>query len=100
MVSMSKQITIRLSTDADRERIRSLSELDSAHEPQGDVLLAEVNGRLLAAIGMDGAVIADPFERTAPVVKLLRLQLAGKPARAPRERGWLARRLGRPATAR
>jgi len=93
-------VSIKFSTEADGERLRRLAELDSKRPPHGDVLMAEVNGRLLAAIGMDGSVIADPFERTAPVVKLLRLQLAGKPARAPRERGWLARRLGRPATAR
>ena len=93
-------VTIKFSTEADGDRLRRLAELDSTRPPHGDVLMAEVNGRLLAAIGMDGTVIADPFERTAPVVELLRPQLAGKPARAPRERGWVARALGRPATAR
>ena len=92
-------VTIKFSTEADGERLRRLAELDSKRPPHGDVLLAEVNGRLLAAIGMDGAVIADPFERTAPVVKLLRMQLAGKPAPARPRRGWIARRLSRPAAA-
>jgi hypothetical protein len=84
-------ITIKLSTEVDRERIRRLAELDSKPAPQGDVLVAEVNGRLVAAMGMDGSVVADPFERTAAVVNLLRSQVAGKPRRAPRGRRWLNR---------
>ena len=47
-------ITIKLSAEADRERIRRLAELDSKPAPHGDVLVAEVNGRLVAAMGMDG----------------------------------------------
>jgi hypothetical protein len=84
-------ITIKLSTEADHERIRRLAELDSKPAPHGDVLLAEVNGRLLAAIGMDGSVIADPFERTGSVVKVLRAQIAGPSRRAPRRPRWLSR---------
>lgn len=83
-------ITIKLSTEADQERIRRLAELDGGKMPHGDLLLAEVNGRLLAAIAMDGTVIADPFERTAAVVKVLRAQIEGKPPR-PAKRNWLRR---------
>jgi uncharacterized protein YyaL (SSP411 family) len=82
--------TIKLSTEADRERIRRLAELDSKPAPDGDVL-AEVNGRLVAAMGMDGRVVADPFERTASVVRVLRAQVDGEPPRAPRRRRWLSR---------
>jgi hypothetical protein len=88
---MTEQITLKLSTEADRRRIQELAELDSGHVPHGDVLLAEMHGRLVAAIGMDGTVIADPFERTSAVVKLLRTQIDGKPRRSRRRR----RRLGR-----
>jgi hypothetical protein len=88
---MSDSLTIKLSTDADRQRIRDLAELDSGHVPHGDVLLAEVHGRLVAAIGMDGTVIADPFERTAGVVKVLRTQIEGKPSRPRRGRRWIHR---------
>ena len=90
-------ITIKLSTEADRERIRRLAELDSRPEPHGDVLLAEVQGRLVAAMGMDGTVVADPFERTAAVVKVLRTQLEPRPARL--DHRLLARLLSRPAAA-
>jgi hypothetical protein len=92
-------IVMRLSTEADHERIRRLAELDSRRPPQGDVLLAEVNGRLLAAIGMDGSVVADPFERTAAVVRVLRAQVAGERKRPVRGGGWFARRFSRPAAA-
>ena len=91
---MKHDVTIKLSTEADIERLRRLAELDSKPVPSGDVLVAEANGRLLAAIGMDGAVIADPFERTASVVRVLRIHLegGGRPRR-PRSRSWLARLL-------
>jgi hypothetical protein len=84
-------VTIKLSTEADRERIRRLADLDSKPAPHGDVLVAEVNGRLVAAIGMDGGVVADPFERTASVVQVLRSHLDGEEPRAPRRRRWLSR---------
>lgn len=92
-------VTIKLSAEADRERIRRLAELDSKPAPHGDVLLAEVQGRLVAAIGMDGAVIADPFERTAAVVNVLRSRLEDEPGRTRGRRGWLGRLLSRPAAA-
>jgi hypothetical protein len=90
-------ITIKFSTEADRERIRRLAELDSKPAPHGDVLLAEVQGRLVAAIGMDGSVIADPFERTAAAVKVLRAQL--EPQRPRLDHRLLTRLFSRPAAA-
>ena len=84
-------VTIKLSTGADRERIRRLAELDSKPVPDGDVLVAEVNGRLVAAMGMDGRMVADPFERTASVVQVLRSQVEGEPRRARGRRRWLSR---------
>ena len=88
---MTDSLTIRLSTDSDRQRIRDLADLDGGHAPHGDVLLAEVQGRLVAAIGMDGTVIADPFERTAVVVGMLRSQIDGKPRRGRRRLRWFSR---------
>jgi hypothetical protein len=88
---MTDALTIKLSTEADRQRIRDLADLDGGHAPHGDVLLAEVQGRLVAAIGMDGTVIADPFERTAAVVAVLRSQIDGKPRRGRRGLRWFSR---------
>ena len=91
------RLTIKLSTEADRERIRRLAELDSRPAPQGDVLLAEVQGRLVAAMGMDGSVVADPFERTAAAVNVLRTQLEPRPSRL--DHRLLTRLFSRPAAA-
>ena len=88
---MTDQLTIRLATDADRFHLERLAQLDSQRPPHGDVLLAEIDGRIIAAVGMDGSAVADPFERTAAVVRLLRRQLDGKPRR--RTRGRLFGRL-------
>ena len=88
---MNDRLDISLATDADRPRIERLAQLDGHAAPRGDVLLAEMDGRLVAAVGMDGTAVADPFERTAAVVKLLRTQLAPGPARPRRRRlpRWL-----------
>ena len=83
-------VTIKLSTEADRERIRRLAELDSRPVPHGDVLVAEVKGRLVAAMGMDGSVVADPFERTASVVGCCAARSPESPPRCRRP-GWLSR---------
>jgi hypothetical protein len=59
--------------------------------PAQPILVAEVDGELRAALSMvDGAVIADPFHRTAPLVELLAaraVQLPGAGARRPRRAG-------------
>ena len=67
-------ILLRLATAADANRVRTLAELDSARVPTGEVLLAEVDGRLRAALSLDsGHAVADPFHRTADLVRLLRI---------------------------
>jgi hypothetical protein len=84
---VNDRLVIRFSNDSDRPRIERLAELDSRRAPHGDVLIAELDGRLVAAVGLDGSAVADPFQRSAPVVRLLRDHLAGKPRRRRRRRG-------------
>ena len=69
------RVTLRYAAAADGDRLRSLAGLDSA-PPVGDrALVAEVDGRLRAALDLeDGAVIADPFFRGVELVELLRLR--------------------------
>lgn len=81
---MLDAITIRRSTTADSRRIRRLAELDSAEAPDGSVLLAEVDGELVAAVAEDGRALADPFVPTAEVVGLLRRMAGGRPQRRRR----------------
>lgn len=92
----TSHVVLRLATEADAERIRTLAELDSARVPAGEVLIAEVDGRLQAALPLDGGnPIADPFRRTAGLVTVLRVradQLLGRDASATTSLSALDRR--------
>jgi hypothetical protein len=70
---MNMNVTLRFSAPGDERSLDRLAALDSARPPAQPVLLAEVNGQLLAASRLsDGTVIANPFHRTADLVDLLR----------------------------
>jgi hypothetical protein len=82
-------VVIRAARDADLVALHDLAELDSAVPLAGPVLVAIVDGRPWAAIGVDdGRVIADPFRESGAAVELLRLRVAqlqvagGREARA------------------
>jgi hypothetical protein len=84
-VSEDAPLTIRHATAADFPALERLAALDSHRIPSGELFVAEAEGRLLAATSIDtGAVIADPFERTATVVELLRLHAGAARPAAPR----------------
>ena len=77
-------VTIRHAAASDLASLERLAALDSARIPSGELFVAEVDGRLLAATSIDtGAVIADPFEHTASIVELLRVQSRGARPAAP-----------------
>jgi hypothetical protein len=69
----AEAVTIRPARPADAVALARLASLDSAtRAPQEPVLLAEVLGEVRAAISLyDGAVVANPFAATAPLVELL-----------------------------
>jgi hypothetical protein len=77
-------LTIRHAAADDMKSLERLAALDSRRVPSGELFVAEVDGRLLAATSIDtGAVIADPFEHTAKIVELLQIQArAVRPAAA------------------
>lgn len=69
------RVTLRYAGAADASALRRLAELDSASAPQGAALVAEVDGRLRAALPLDGGVpIADPLHRGAELIELLRVR--------------------------
>jgi hypothetical protein len=89
---MTEPITIRHSTDGDRMRVLELAQLDGRPAPTGEMLLAEIAGRLWAAVGIeDGAAVADPFEPAGEVEWLL--QMRAEQERAARAPGSLVGRL-------
>jgi hypothetical protein len=76
------RVTLRYAVAADSDRLEVLAQLDSARVPTGPALVAEVDGRLRAALPLDGTrPIADPFHRGGELVELLRLR-AGQLGRA------------------
>jgi hypothetical protein len=73
-VSMtSTNLTLRPAREVDRWALDRLAQLDSQRPLSGDVLLAEADGRPVAAVSVaDGRATADPFSETAATVTLLR----------------------------
>jgi hypothetical protein len=75
MSHTSASMTIRRAGAADLGSLALLATLDGAATPSEPVLVAESEGRMLAAVPFDGGrAIADPFEPTAEVVALLELR--------------------------
>lgn len=79
-------VTLRyVDTDSAGEVAR-LAALDSARLPRGPWLVADVEGRALAALGLrDWELVADPYSRTAELRSLLELRADQLQAR---DRGW------------
>ena len=76
-------LTIRRATTEDHQALDALATVDSSVPLSGDVLVAQLDGAVMAAISVtDGRAIADPFRRSADTVEVLRLR-----ARQERRRG-------------
>lgn len=68
-------VVVRPGNAADADALRRLALLDSRRPIAGDTLVAEGDGRLLAAVPLAGGpAIADPFRLTADLVGLLELR--------------------------
>lgn len=85
-------VTIRYARPEDALSLLDLAALDSSYAPHGSVLVAEVEGRLWAALSLDdGHMIADPF-RPSGELSFLLAQRARQIARtAPRDNSRLRR---------
>ena len=66
------QITIRLATEDDDVALRRLAQLDAARLPEGELLVAEAEGEIRAALRVsDSAYVADPFYPSRELVGML-----------------------------
>jgi hypothetical protein len=64
--------TVRFAFPDDGDELRRLAAYDSQRPLSGRVIVAEVDGRLWAAVGLEERRgIADPFHQTAALVELL-----------------------------
>jgi hypothetical protein len=67
-------VTIRPYLPLDRSSLERLAALDDRRVPAEPVVVAEADGRLVAAVSKrTGEAVADPFEPTAHLVAMLRL---------------------------
>jgi hypothetical protein len=68
-------ITIRPAHEGDADSVKRLAELDERPVPAGPLLVAEVDGSVEAAIGLEGCkTIANPFSRSSAAVTLLHVR--------------------------
>jgi hypothetical protein len=69
------RVTLRYAAAADAPGLELLAALDSGARPDGPALVAEVDGRLRAALQLDGgSAIADPSHSGCELLDLLRLR--------------------------
>ena len=71
--SSDLKVRVSLGEGADADSIGRLASLDSGSPPDGPVVLAELDGEPVAALGIaDGSVVADPFRISNTIVFLMR----------------------------
>ena len=90
-------VVMRAARGSDGVALARLARLDSKPALRGEVLVAEVDGVIQAALQLDdGAAIANPFVPTAGLLELLELR-AGEAKRRRVRRGLAERLRLRPA---
>ena len=103
MSTESLSVTIRPAQERDAAALDRLAALDSATVPASPILVAEIGGELVAAVGIvSGEVVADPFLPTSEVLELLSTRARRlHPGHGLRSRGVLRRgpRTGAPRVA-
>jgi len=80
-------VSLRIADVDDDQAVRDLAALDDAPAPEGEVLLALIDGEAVAALSLrDGHVVANPFVPTVAAVALLRLRAEHVSSRRSRRR--------------
>jgi len=90
------EVELRLCSVSDGQALADLAMLSGRPVPPGRLVVAIVEGRLVAAVPLAGGqTLADPFERTEQLVRLLELRAAqlrevgGRRSLLPRALGLL-----------
>jgi hypothetical protein len=83
-------LAVRLADAADADALRRLALLDDARSLRGTVVVAELDGKLVAARSLtEERAVADPWVRTAAVLEVLKAYAARlKDASATRRSPW------------
>ena len=80
MQNLDPTVVIRAARGSDGDALEGLARLDSQRPLAGDVIVAEQDGALVAALAGD-RLVADPFRPTAEVLELLRIRAGRAPQR-------------------
>jgi hypothetical protein len=93
----NSSLVLRPATSADAADLERLAALDSARPLAGEVVLAQVDGEVRAAVSLEsGRSVADPFYPSLELLPLLRAAVGER----PRRRTWRrTARTARPALA-
>ena len=68
-------ITIRVAHEDDADRLEQLADLAGSELPAGDLIVAESDHELIAALSLaTGETVGDPFHATTDLVALLRVR--------------------------
>ncbi|HVW17505.1 MAG TPA: hypothetical protein VHB30_04600 [Solirubrobacteraceae bacterium] len=68
-------VAIRLAGGRDADAVTALEQMEGRRLAPGAHLVAEVDGRVIAAVAVaDGGAVSDPFAHAAAAVDLLRLR--------------------------
>jgi hypothetical protein len=83
-MTRNEHIVIRSARSADDQDLAVLGVIDGGRRmPKGHVMVAEVDGRIRAAVGSNGASISDPFWPSADLVSMLRVHTDREQAEHP-----------------
>ena len=76
-IGARRSITIRVAQEGDADRLGRLAELAGTDLPAGDVVVADSDGELIAALSLrTGKTLTDPFHVTSDLVALLEVRAA------------------------
>jgi len=93
-MQVNSEVELRVSRASDDEALSDLALLSGQRLPFGRLVVAAVDGRIVAAVPLGGGwPLADPFVKTAEAVRLLELRAAQLREPEPR-RSLLPRTFG------
>lgn len=72
--TLASEVVLRDARPDDMTEVARLAALDGRAAPEGRTVVAAVCGRIRAAVDTRGQVVADPFEATEDLVRLLQLR--------------------------
>ena len=93
LTPVDTRVTFRYAGPADAEALTVLAQLDSSRAPSGDVIVADADGELWAAVSLDdGHAVANPFRPSGELTWRLmeRAREINKESRGTPRRSWRA----------